>query len=364
MGVKIQELISRCPIEISKLSGKIMAIDGPNIIMSLFKFSSKSQLYDFSNVITDRTQRAISHLYGILYRINFYYNKKILPIFCFDGRDSELKRLITKDQLHDFQTVKKWYHDAITNHRYEKARKIAMGKEFLWSNIVEESKKLLNALGVPYIESPASAESQCAHLVKERIAHFANSQDFDTLLFGCPFIIQNLSKSLKRKVHGRWEYKKVSPLLIELDSTLKRLNLDQFQLLDLAILIGTDYNSGIKNIGSKTALALIKKYESLEKVIQNEKERFDFNHLNLKKIQEIRRIFLLPEVLQPYNKYFWDLPNKEKINELLCEDHTLNRERVKNISMKVIQNYYKCIKYFKNLQSQHNLIQKTLDVNF
>ncbi|TFG28662.1 MAG: hypothetical protein EU532_04800 [Promethearchaeota archaeon] len=364
MGVKIQELVLRFPIEISQLAGKIIAIDGPNIIFSLFTFSYKNQEYNFSNLITDRTQRAISHLYGILYRINFYYSKKIIPLFCFDGKVSELKRIITKDQLHDFRIIKQWYKDSIKHKKIEKARKIALGKEFLWLNIIEESKHLLHALGVPYIESPASAESQCAYLVKNNIADYTNTQDFDALIFGCPFIIQNLSKSLKRKVQGKWIYKKISPLLIELSSTLKSLNLDQFQLVDLAILLGTDYNSGVKKIGPKTALSFIKKYQSLENVIAHEKSRYDFNHLNSMKIEEIRRIFLFPEVLEVMNNLYWDVPNREKIRELLCEDHKLNKERVENNIEKVIENHSKCITYLRDLKSQSRYIQRTLDMNF
>ena len=134
MGVKLQDLVRREPINISELEGKIITIDAPNIIFSLLNFSYKNQRFDLSSLMTDRTQRAISHLYGLLFRINFYYSKKMFPLFCFDGRDSELKRMVTKDQLADFRTIKKWYQDAIDNNNTELARKIALGKEFLWPN--------------------------------------------------------------------------------------------------------------------------------------------------------------------------------------------------------------------------------------
>ena len=85
MGVKLQNIIIRKNIEYQELAGKIIAVDAPNIIMGLFNFARKNT--DGTNVglILDRTQRPISHLYGLLYRINHYYNKKIFPIFCFDG---------------------------------------------------------------------------------------------------------------------------------------------------------------------------------------------------------------------------------------------------------------------------------------
>jgi len=226
MGVKIQELILKSKLTLAQLRRKVIAIDAPNIIFSLLNFSYKNQRFDLSNLMTDRTQRAISHLYGLLFRLNFYYNNQILPIFCFDGRDSELKRIVSKDHLNDFRVVKKWYQDALKNGDTVLARKISLGKEFLWPNIIEESKILINALGIPILDSPASAESQCAYLVKNKVADYANSQDFDSLVFGCPLILQNLSKSLRRKVQGKWVYKKVDPTLISLETNLNRLNID------------------------------------------------------------------------------------------------------------------------------------------
>ncbi|MHA2123076.1 MAG: flap endonuclease-1, partial [Promethearchaeota archaeon] len=95
MGVKLQGIIARKKIDYQELASKIIVIDAPNIIMSLFNFSLKNDDGSNQGLILDRTQRPISHLYGLLYRINFYYSKKIFPLFCFDGKPSELKRLIT-----------------------------------------------------------------------------------------------------------------------------------------------------------------------------------------------------------------------------------------------------------------------------
>jgi flap endonuclease-1 len=362
MGVKLQELIIRKKVECSQLKGKIIAIDAPNIIFQLFNYAFKSKDGKPTHLMTDRTQRVISHLYGILYRINFYYSKKFFPIFCFDGRDSELKRIITKDQLNDFRFTKEMYERAIRSAKLDVARQIAMGKEFFWPNIISESKKLLGALGVPFIESPASAESQCAHLVKEKKAHYSNSQDFDSLLFGCPYLIQNLSKSLRRKQQGRWTYTKIEPLIVNLHENLKRLNINQFQLVDMVILIGNDYFRGIKGIGPKTALGLIKKYQNLENVISNEKKNYDFHDISSGVIKKVRKIFLFPEVLDYNIDVYWNPPNESKVIELLCEDHNLNKDRVKNNLNKLMDNYHECRIFFKTNSKNPTSIQQSLDM--
>ncbi|TFG01392.1 MAG: hypothetical protein EU539_14105, partial [Promethearchaeota archaeon] len=173
MGVKLKELVIRRKIDYSSLKKKIIAVDAPNIIFSFINYVYKNTGQSSQKLMTDRTQRVISHLYGLLYRINFFYSRSILPVFCFDGRESDLKRIVTKDYLKDFRFTKQMYENALKGGNTKLARNITLSKEFLWSNIILESKTLLNALGVPCISSPASAESQCAHLAKNRIAHYA-----------------------------------------------------------------------------------------------------------------------------------------------------------------------------------------------
>ncbi|MFX1279881.1 MAG: hypothetical protein ACFFA3_10725 [Promethearchaeota archaeon] len=364
MGIKLQDLIQREIIGINELAGKIIAVDAPNIIMGLFNFARKDLDGSYAGLILDRTQRPISHLYGLLYRLNFYYSKNIFPIFCFDGRDSELKKLVTKDQLRDFRFTQQWYEQAIQNRDKEKARHIALSKEYLWQNIIKESKELLNALGVPCIESPASAESQCAYLVNQGIVHYSNSQDFDSLLFGCPHLIQNLSKSLRRKIQGKWTYTKITPFHVDLHKNLKKLGIDQFQLVDLGLMVGTDYFQGIRGIGPKKALTFIQQFKQIENVISQEKYNYDFEQLTPDIIKRVRKLYLFPEVNTSQQELYWNLPLMSHVVDLLCYEHYLNKNRVKNNLHKLVANYEKCRTHFLNLRDKPRSVQRTLDSIF
>jgi len=362
MGVKFGDIVFRKKIDYSQLEGKIIAVDAPNIIMGLFNFARPAAMNGTeSNLILDRTQRPISHLYGLLYRINFYYSKNVCPIFCFDGKDSSLKRLITKDRLKDFRFARKWHQQALESDDRHLARQIALSKEYLWQNVIAESKQLLNALGIPYIDSPASAESQCAQLVKERIATYSISQDFDSLLFGCPRMIQNLTKSRRKKIQGKWKYEKITPTEISLNENLTRLGISLFQLIDMAILIGTDYFKGIHGIGPKKAFHLIHKYNNLENIIFQEKQQYDFSSLTYRLISQIRKIFLLPEVLKRFSSFSWNYPLEGRIFELLCEEHYLNKERVQKNVNRFIENYIKCNEHFHINYEKPPQVQTTLD---
>jgi flap endonuclease-1 len=361
MGVKLQKLVSKKIIGFPELAGNIIAIDSPNIIMGLFNFTRRNPDGTYGDLILDRTQRPISHLYGLLYRVNFLYTRKIFPIFCFDGKISEMKRIITKDQLNDFRFVQQWYREAIQSGNRRVARELALGKEYMWHNITLESKQLLGALGVPYVDSPASAESQCAYLVKQKVANYSNSQDYDSLLFGCPSLLQNLSKSLRRKLQGKWKYTKITPEQVNLKKTLKQLEITQFQLVDMGILIGTDYFPGINGLGPKKSLTLIKKYSQIETVIANEHDKFDFSDLTPEIIKKVRKIFLFPDVNNSIDNFHWNHPNKSIILKLLCEEHFLNKDRVENNVSKLITNYEKCKDYFLKENNTTRSIQLTLD---
>ncbi|MHA2339344.1 MAG: hypothetical protein ACXACX_18730 [Candidatus Hodarchaeales archaeon] len=230
----------------------------------------------------------------------------------------------------------------------------------MWNNIIQESKELLGALGVPYIESPASAESQCAYLVKQSIANYSNSQDYDSMLFGCPSLLQNLSKSLRRKVQGKWKYNKITPELISLKKTLRRIEITQFQLVDIGLLIGTDYFSGIRGLGPKKSVSLIKKYGQIENIIIKEKNNYDFSSLSPEIITKVRKLFLFPEVVSG-NSFYWNYPNQSLVLKLLCEEHFLNKERVTNNLSRLSAYYEKCKDYFQKAKKIPRSIQLTLD---
>jgi len=127
--------------------------------------------------------------------------------------------------------------------------------------MIKNAKKIITALGLPIIQAPSEGEAQTAYMVKQGDAYASISQDYDNLIFGCPTLIRNLSIEGKRKRMGKFAYQIVKPEIILLKNLLEENNINRDQLIVLAILVGTDYNpEGIKGIGQKKALKLIKEY--------------------------------------------------------------------------------------------------------
>jgi flap endonuclease-1 len=131
----------------------------------------------------------------------------------------------------------------------------------LTGDIIEESKELLKAMGIPFIQAIGEGEAEAVFLVKHKKANAVASQDYDALLFGAPFLVRNLTLSRKRKT-ASGAYVEIHPELIEFQKLLNTLDINHEQLICIGILVGTDYNpGGIKGIGPKTALEIVKKYK-------------------------------------------------------------------------------------------------------
>ena len=199
--------------------------------------------------------------------------------------------------------------------------------------MIEESKRLLTALGIPVIQAPSEGEALAAQMARDGMVWASASQDNDSLLYNCPRMIRNLSLSGRRRGGRSKTYKLISPELIDLDMNLRLLEVTREQLIDLAILIGTDYNDNVTGVGPKTALRLIKKHGSLEDIesafkrSKNPKDKEKYAELQDIPYTEIREIFLNPpkiEITTPE----WSNPQSDELHRILCAEHDFSESRV------------------------------------
>ena len=209
-------------------------------------------------------------------------------------------------------------------------KKYASRTSRLTPEMVEDAKTLISYLGLPIIQAPSEGEAQAVYIAKKENCFAVISQDYDSLLYGVPNLVRNLSILGKRKQSNKLNYSTIKPEIINLAGALNNLKIDNDQLTAIAMLVGTDYNpKGIKGIGPKNALALVKKhnkdFDSLFKEVKWN-ESFDFEWT------EVYYLFKKMPVTDDYNLE-WKNINKEKIKEFLIQrdfseeriDSTLNK---------------------------------------
>jgi len=321
MGVSLKDLISKKEIEITELKGKVIVIDAFNI---LYQFLTTIRDRE-GNVLTNSKGKTTSHLIGLFSRIIYFLENDIRPVFVFDGEAPKLKKLEQERRKELKKDAKAKYEIAVREADIEAMKKYASRTTKLTSDMIEDAKVLMKALGIPIINAPSEGEGQAVHMVKKGDAFACVSQDFDTLLFGTPILIRNLSISGKRKkVHGLG-MKTIKPELVYLKDVLEELEINQEQLILLGILVGTDYNiGGIKGIGPKNALKKVKEYKNnYEQMFKDLgwDEQFDFSW------KDIYDIFINLPVTDDYN-LIWEKSDPEEVKKLLMEEYEFSEERV------------------------------------
>ena len=157
------------------------------------------------------------------------------------------------------------------------------------------------------------------------------SQDFDCLLFGAPILVRNLTSSEKRKLPNKQAFTTVHPERIRLELGLQKLGISREQLVDIAILIGTDFNDGVKGYGPKKSLQLLLQKGTLENALDVLKD----SELSLSsdEITTVRKIFLEPSITEEY-VLRWAPPDPSAVISILCDEHQFSRDRVEPILQK------------------------------
>ncbi len=322
MGVEIGSLFKKEKISVNDLKDRVIVIDAHNVLhqfLSIIRGRDGSPLKDSKGRVT-------SHLSGIFYRTGNLIESGIRPVYVFDGEPPEFKAETLQKRKERKIKAEGEYQKALEAGDLKKARSKAQQTSKVTDEIVAQTKELLEFLGVPFIQAPCEGEAQASYMVKKDHAFAVASQDFDCLLIGAPVFVRNLTLSGRRKLPGKNAYTKINPEIIRLEPNLKRIGISREQLVDMGLLIGTDFNEGIKGIGPKTALKLIKKNGNAENAIAT---LGDSNAPTFEEIKEIRNLFLNPKVTKKYDINF-SSPNTENVKKFLCDKHQFSEERVDN----------------------------------
>jgi len=319
MGVQLGDIVDARKLSIDELQGRTVAFDGNNI---LYQFISIIRGRD-GQPLKDRQGRMTSHLSGLLYRNSNLMEQGVKIVYVFDGTPHRFKRTVLERRQKTRRAAKKEYEKAVAEGDEKKARRYGQQSVIATTDIISEAKELLSLMGIPCVQAPGEGEAQTAYMASKGDVWGAASQDFDSLLYGAPRHIRNLSITGRRKLPRKNVYIKIEPEMLELDKVKRDLGLNQSQLIDLGILVGTDYNpDGIKGIGPKTALKLIKQHGNIDEAIPHIKNA-EFPH----PVEEIKELFLNPRTVDDY-VLEWSKPDVAGLIGFLCAEHNFSQQRV------------------------------------
>jgi flap endonuclease-1 len=318
MGVQISEIIPRRDVVISELKGKIVAVDAYN---TLYQFLTTIRQLD-GTPLMDKKGRITSHLSGLFYRNINLLSEGIKPVYVFDGEPPELKQEEIAKRKEAKRIAEQKYEEAKSSEDTKGMKKYGGRFVKITNEIIEESKKLLEAMGIPVIQAPGEGEAEAATLCLTNRVDAAVSQDYDSLLYGTPILIRNLTLARRKKTPSGL-YVDIKPELIEFQDVLNKLQIDKDQLICLAILVGTDYNpGGVRGLGQKRALEIVQKYKYPVQIFNHVKDKYDF-------------IFDWQEVFRQFHEYKSSVKgnltfkkvNENKVKKILSS-HDFSENRI------------------------------------
>jgi flap endonuclease-1 len=332
MGLQISDIIPKKEITLESLKGKTLAVDAFNVI---YQFLSTIRQPD-GTPLQDSKGRVTSHLSGLFYRNINLMQEGIKLIYVFDGKHPELKKATQEKRMEAKHLAQEKYEQALDEEDIEAMGKYSKQLTHLDGEKIEESKQLLEAMGICVIQAPGEGEAQASYISRiEDEVYAIASQDYDCLLFEAPKLIQNLTLARKRKTNSG--YVEISPQIINLREVLVELEITQEQLICIGILCGTDYNpGGVKGIGPKKALKLVKEHKTAEAIFEaipnlggEGKYKLEFDW------QEIFELMKNPSIDKNYKIEFGKF-DFAQVKEIMLE-HDFSSDRIESQFEKIRQ---------------------------
>jgi len=320
MGVLLTPIIAKETIALDTLRGRRLAVDGNG---ELYQFLALIRLRD-GTPLRDSSGRTTSHLSGLFYRTTrLIADYGLTLVFVFDGAPPALKaREIAKRRA-----VRERYEEeraaAIEEGDLARAYAKATMTSRLTREMVGEARELLRLMGIPTVQAPSEAEAQAAHMAAAADVWAAASKDYDALLFGAPRLVRFLTISGKEFLPSQGTFRPIVPEVLDLPSLLASWGISREQLVDLAILVGTDFTAGVHGIGPKKALRLVREHGRLEDMPAAIRDALD----DIEVVNEVRRIFLEPNVTDAFTLEPAE-PDFDGVVRFLCDEREFARDRV------------------------------------
>ncbi len=321
LGVLLTPIIFRKELELDDLRGKSFAVDG-YIVLHEFLAMIRDRA---GTPLMDKDGNVTSHLVGLAFRTTRLISDYGMSlVFVFDGKPPSLKMGEIEKRREARRKAEREYREAVERGDLPTAFSRAVMTGGLTRDLVDDAKRLLDLLGIPWVQAPSEGEAQAAYMARQGHVWASNSKDYDSLLFGAPRLIRFLSISGREWLPSKGRARRVCPELIDLEKFLDHLGINREQLIDLGILVGTDFNDGIKGVGPKTALKLVREHGRIEDMPPGIRDKLPDT------VDRIRDLYLNPDVTDDFSVQQGVL-QEEELDAFLVGYRNFSTKRVQTL---------------------------------
>ncbi|PSP75320.1 flap endonuclease-1 [Halobacteriales archaeon QS_1_68_20] len=273
----LRDLAAVESVPFDELDGTLVAVDAHNW---LYRYLTTTVRFTDEDAYTTADGTEVANLIGVVQGLPKLLENGLTPVFVWDGGVVDLKEEEIEQRREERERREEQLEDAREAGDALEVARLESQTQRLTDVIHETTRELLDRLGVPMIEAPAEGEAQAAHMARRGDVDYAGTEDYDALLLGAPLTLRQLTS-------------RGDPELMDFEATLQRHDVTWEQLVDAAILMGTDFNEGVHGYGPKTAVDAVKEHGDLWGV-------FDAEDVYVEHADRIRELFLDPTVTDDY----------------------------------------------------------------
>jgi flap endonuclease-1 len=292
-------------VPFADLEGSVVAVDAHNW---LYRYLTTTVKWTADDIYTTSDGQEVANLVGVVQGLPKFFEHDLTPVFVFDGAVVELKDEEVSQRREQRERAEEKLEAARERGDDIAAARLESRTQRLTDHIIETTRELLALLDVPVIEAPAEGEAQAAYMARRGDVDYAGTEDYDSLLLGAPYTLRQLTSS-------------GDPELMDFEATLEKHDITWEQLVDAAILMGTDFNEGVSGIGPKTAVKLIREHGDIWAV-------FEAEDIYVEQADRIRDLFLDPAVTDEYDLTTDLDPDVAAAREYVCERWEVDDEEV------------------------------------
>jgi len=274
----LRDLAAIREVEFDAVGESVVAVDAHNW---LYRYLTTTVKWTSDDVYTTDDGTEVANLVGVVQGLPKFFEHDLTPVFVFDGAVTDLKSAEIEQRRERKAAAAERQAEAEAAGDTAEAARLEARTQRLTATIHETTRGLFDRLDVPYVEAPAEGEAQCAHMSAVGDVDYAGSEDYDTLLFGAPSTLRQLTS-------------KGNPELMELEATLAELDFSRRELVDAAMLCGTDFNEGVSGIGPKTAVSAVREHGDLWGVL-------DAEDATIPNAEAVRELFFDPPVTDDHD---------------------------------------------------------------
>ena len=347
-------------IPLSDIKGKPVFID---TMLYIYKFIIG--IRNSGSDIKLKSGKNVTHLYAIYNLVKNYISEDILPIFIFDGFSPEIKKKEVEKRRNDTIKAKNNLKTIdISKDNNENAYIKNFKRSFsLDTNMIQECKMFLDLLGIPYCTAFQEADSQCASLsyYYSTITNGVISEDSDIMIFGSPILIRDIDFKSQNKycniiyLNDIMLYLQNKTNEIRIEYNLDPIIFTRENFIDFTIIMGNDYNNGIRCAGGNNRNLIFKLFVKNDLKIENfiaylyqvniklNKIKFYIPENFIEKILIARTNYNNASVYEPNDiNIYMNKPDVNKIKNFMTDNEFTSNQIL--IIIKNLLSMYKCQK--------------------